>query len=411
MALSPQKITNYINFMVGFVSLFIIPEYKNVRLLNLSVVLSCLILLMLFLITKKYRITFKEFTLAVGTFLFFLSTLWGAINSGIYIGFASSFIFITSFLFAFLSFKISKEEALYYSLKGLIYSSIITSVWNILQFFYYYATLKPLNKVVFPEFLLPEEAIYLHFLYLDDKPAIYRSSGFSWDPGLVVPYLVISTILISEEIIKVRFKKFFLMLFFIGISISFSKTSIVGLSMYFILKSLRRLLFTYPIMLATPFVLIFLLFLLGFAISPTTSMMSPSNIRHIKYFSEIINIINAPINEIMFGYGFRGGGYFYNNYISWLKDMGVTFEPGSHQESTLPSFLLWGGTIGLIYWFFVYCILYFQSNQKTKLLLLTLIFLFFGYYISSPMLYIIIFGIALININKYQYKNLKLCAV
>ena len=137
--------------------------------------------------------------------------------------------------------------------------------------------------------------------------------------------------------------------------------------------------------------------LIGFLVPSNATFTYEGNIRHIKYLSEVFKIIYAPLNEVLFGYGFRGGGFFYNNYVSWLKEMNFVFPQGLNQESTLPSFILWGGVLGFIYWATVLSYIHITANDKIRILLLVMIFLMFGYYINSPIIYIIFFTLFLKN--------------
>lgn len=85
----------YTVFLMGFVSLFAIPNYKGFILVHLFLLLSFVISFFYLLIyVKKIKINKKEYIISSLILLYFATTILGTINSEDYDGIISSLIFL-----------------------------------------------------------------------------------------------------------------------------------------------------------------------------------------------------------------------------------------------------------------------------------------------------------------------------
>lgn len=147
----------YTVFLMGFVSLFAIPNYKGFILVHLFLLLSFVISFFYLLIyVKKIKINKKEYIISSLILLYFATTILGTINSEDYDGIISSLIFLLCFLTIFILFKLSKISNINLIanyLKGFFFSSLFTSVFSIIENIYYYITFRSLLQDILPKTL------------------------------------------------------------------------------------------------------------------------------------------------------------------------------------------------------------------------------------------------------------------
>jgi len=132
-------------------------------------------------------------------------------------------------------------------------------------------------------------------------------------------------------------------------------------------------------------VFIFIFFVVNLSILPFISEIDlglyfdEGTVRHIKYFSELYNLVYASLPEMVFGYGYRGTGEFFNRYVLWLNEVhGFEFSEFSVAESTLTNLFLYGGILGSIYNLFLYFSLLVKEKDY-KYIVYLFILLYFGY--------------------------------
>ena len=401
----------YTVFLMGFVSLFAIPNYKGFILVHLFLLLSFVISFFYLLIyVKKIKINKKEYIISSLILLFFATTILGTINSEDYDGIISSLIFLLCFLTIFILFKLSKISNINLIanyLKGFFFSSLFTSVFSIIENIYYYITFRSLLQDILPKTLYVSKMMArgesIINLQKVSNIVVYRSNGLSWDPGLSITGVVLGFIIFNENIVNVKYKKILQLLILIGIILSFSKTSLVALFAYFILKYINKLKINkndiqriYNIL----FILILLiLFICGFFVEYNYS--NEGNNRHLKYFSSIIYFYKQNIFEFFFGYGYTGVGQYFNKYVDWLINVpGFIFGKRLNPESTLTNIFFYGGFIGSLYWILSFYYINNFKNKDIQSILIVIILLMFGYSINSVWFNNFYFILLLTTINK-----------
>lgn len=394
-------------YLTGLFSLFAIPSYKGFLLVHIFLLTSLyftLFILFLKVPNQKLKLSKNEIILVNLAFLLYISSIIGAMLSDVISGILFSQIFIITFITVSLAFKINKN-LIKSLLKGFVASSILTSLYIILQSVFFYLYSINLTTVIFPEVLLEKanEHTFTNFININGL-IFFRSPGFSWDPALTATALIFSIILITENIVFVkRFKLFMIVVLTIGIFLSVSKVSIISLFIYWTAKILRLhrlklILGSYKIHLLSlaTFLTFLILLYIGFFFKYTSD--AEGDIRHIKYFSSLFYYFYQSIPEILFGYGYRGSGEFFNKYVEWFNSVpGFLFDKGSAPESTLTYIFLVGGLCGSFFWIFTYIYAFIKGGKEIKILLFTMLLVTFGNTINSVwfvMLYLSIFYIS-----------------
>jgi hypothetical protein len=311
-----------------------------------------------------------DYYLLALSILFYVSTMLGALVSNILTGMLFSQIFLISFLLLFFASKIDKFLIKKF-LEGFVVSGVISAIYIMFQTVFFYLYHINLNEKLFPEFLLDKAQghILTNFIGLGGI-IFFRASGFSWDPAIVASALVFAIILINENIVNFKnFKFLAIIILTIGVLFSLSKTSIIGLFIYYIIKSLKfyKLRITLGNLKISMLSLItifsfFILLYFGLFLEYT----GEGDIRHLKYFSSLFYFFNQNIFEIMFGYGYKGAGEFFNKHVDWFnKDIyGFSFKEGFTPESTLTNIFLWGGLLGSFFWIISYIYIHLLKVQQ-----------------------------------------------
>jgi len=404
-----RNFLKFANLFIGFTSLFIIPKYGILNIPNLLVLLSSffLIFLLIFMLNSlKSKIETYILFLSYNLVIFF--SIFGAFGSITFQkSFISSMLLLIIFLFCFISFSLFKNS-LFYFLKGLTFSALITSVYVIIDFIFFQFKQVSLNKVIFPsKFLDVGHAITFTFKW--NGILLYKPAGFSWDPGMSITALVIAYIIVDENLIYFKnklIKVFILGSFFTAIFLSLSLTSILSLLIYLIiLKFILRKNFyiaydAFKINLTNYYLLMAVIFLfyIGFAtdISKAGNALEAGKLTHLKYFSGIIYLKDLPFEKLLLGFGYWNIGEFFNTYVPWY--MGF-FEPGLNPESTLVNLLLFGGLGGILFYCYFFYKAYINSDLRFKKIFIIIIFLCFGYGINTIWFnflfdYLLIYGIS-----------------
>lgn len=385
-------------FLLGLTSLMVIPEFNGFSTHHIFLLISLVLSLYLFfykLIKTSIKFSSQELLAFAVGLVYYGSTLFGALNSEQIEGMLSSQIFIISFVLLFILYKLDYRLILIL-LKGFVLSGIITSIYIILDTIYFYTGhFKSLNEVIFPNVFLGEIDHTLRNYFSLFGLILFRPAGFSWDPGLTVTGVVLSVVIVLEKIINFNHKRLFVFLMSLSILLSFSRTSIITLCIYFFIKIMKidkiNIQFNSKIKISTlnSIIIFYILFILiiGLLIPYNdTTPLSLGSIRHLKYFSSVFYYVydfNNPFN-LLFGYGYKGVGVFFNKNVDWLKETGnFIFKPGLNPECTLVNIFFYGGIIGSIFWIYTFLLTLHYGDTKIKLLLFTLINLAYGYAINS----------------------------
>ena len=396
-------------FLTGFFSLFAIPRYHGFIIVDIFLLSSFFISLIFVFIKKNIMLSkFELFFLSIGL-LYYAVVQIGTLNYYNFSGLLTAQLFFLAFLIIFMSYKLNDDLSLIFVfIKGFIYSALITAVFIIIEEIYYYAEgFKSLSYILFNKFV-PKDVYLTIFIYIKGLGAIYRPSGFSWDPGLSVTALVIAFILIRESIVYVKFKKSILLLLFLSIMISIDKTSIITIFLYLIFKFFQnKWMVLYPKFKIhfLSIVLIFsFLFLLYFGLFIQYNI-SNLDYHHLKYLGSLFYLYKENPLEFLFGFGYKGIGSFFNHNINWLKSENFKFSKGTSPESTLTDMFFYGGIIGLFYWGFTFFYSYVKGDNRIKLLMFSMFFILYGYTINSTWFNCIY--ISIFFLSYHNYKNQK----
>lgn len=387
-----MKILKYIFKIWGFSSLIFLPYIQGFKPADIFTILTFIVVLFFFLLEiagKQLVFKISIIILYLLTVLYFITTIVGAFlnapnsfEKSLLVTFRYFLVVTTIFMvFTILNFEIHKIKSffLYFS-EGFIFSGIFNGLWIIIdQVFYYIITpFYSVNEIVFSNINIGlDHELTNRFAFHDFL--LLRSAGLGWDPGGLGPALLVCYLL-SDILGKGKKIKLFLL---IAILLTLSRTTYAVLIIYFMIRFLKyvsKLNENYLFVGA-----IFIFFVINLVILPFISVtylglyFEEGTVRHIKYFSELYNLVYASLPEIIFGYGYRGTGEFFDKYVPWLYEFhGFEFSDFSVAESTLSNLFLYGGIIGSIYNLY----LYFSLLVKEKIyksVVYTLIFLYFGY--------------------------------
>lgn len=380
------NISNIIILLLGFFSFFAMPQYHGIKLFHIFALLAFLLL-----IFENSRVTINNSSRGyfICVLLFYFSTMLGAISVSSVEGFLSSQLFLTYFLVVTLSFTNNKSKIL---VKGIVYGGIFVACFVICDDICHYLLNfnEPLIMKLLPEFLLESQGHRLINIDYIFGYWVYRPSGFAWDPGMTMPGLLIVLILTQEFDIDMKFKKLVSLVLILAIIISLSKTTIISLLAYIFFKlfffqgkhlTKKRKIFLGLLLLC----IIVFLFNIGDYIEYNGYN---GNQRHLKYFSSLYYLFKADSINILFGYGFRNTGIFFNNFVPWLYYYG--FSNDAVVESTLTNIFLYGGIVGMVFWFYYAHKIFDSNNLKCILLLFVLVILSFGYSIVSCWFYLVL---------------------
>lgn len=401
-------------YLWGFSSLIFLPYINGLKPADIFTILTFFVVLFFFIAyittNKIYtKISFSVTLLYFITVLYITVTIIGSILNA-YDGFVKSLLvairYYLTITIIFLLFILSKfnyekvNQYFIYFVEGLIQSGILNVLWIIVDqvFFYIVTPSKSVNELLFHNLNSNLEHVLTN-RYLIMNIYLLRSSGLGWDPGGIGPALLICYIL-SDILGKSKKIK---ILLFIGILLTLSRTTYLALIIYFIIiffmKNLKVNIFLITSAVIFSFFLInqFVIF-----ISPADLELyfEEGTIRHIKYFSELYNLIYANLAEILFGYGYRGTGEFFNKYVPWIyENHGFYFDENTVSESTLTNLFLYGGMLGGIYNLFLYFSL--LIKEKTfKVVIIMLIILYFGYTFENIWTFVLVYFLWFLNLIK-----------
>jgi hypothetical protein len=381
-------------YLMGFFSLFAIPSYKHFLLVHLFLLLTFYFtLLFMFYRIDKIRLSRIDLIMLILALLFYNASMIGAITSNVISGLTFSQIFIIVFLLFLFASKINIKLIQSY-LKGFISSSMITSLYMVIQTIFFYLYKTNINEELFPENLLAKAGGHTLTNFISMNGVIlFRATGFSWDPAITATALVFAFILINENIVIIKKLKFItLSILFLGIVLSISKVSILTLFIYLLIKLMRlhkiKIIFEtdkkYKINSLSLVAIISFFFLLYIGFFFSYESWEEGNIRHLKYFSSLFYYPYQNIIEFLFGYGYRGSGEFFNKCVDWFNTVpGFYFKIGQTPESTLTQVFLIGGLLGSIFWIFTYIYSFFKANKEIKTMLLVLLLITFGNTVNS----------------------------
>ncbi len=243
----------------------------------------------------------------------------------------------------------------------------------------------------------------------------YRATGLSWDPALTATGVVIAILLICEKIVHVKkCGKCVILLMVVATILSFSRVSIATLVIYLLFKISRiyskRLCWHSSgkgvSMLSVMSFLSFLFFLyLGLFVKYTGSGTQ----RHFKYMASIFYFFEQNILEMLFGYGYRGVGLYFDKYVDWLTSVpGFVFGEGACPESTLINLFFWGGAVGSVFWIVTFIRTIWAGSLNIKTIMFMLIFILFGNTINSAWFLIVYFSLvwlAMDNLRSLQERS------
>lgn len=403
-----NKLVTISIFYTAFVSIFLIPSFHGLILVHFGLIIT-FFLVFPYMSLKKIRMTKYESHLFLFFLFFYLSSMLGAYHSGGINGVVTSQIFLLCF---FLTYFAYQNDLLSVVLKGFYLSALFSSVFIIADALYYYCfgNFEPLIYKIFPSTLA---AVENGGHTLENRSTLmgaifYRPCGLSWDPGMSITAIVLAFVLYNENLIKIKKRKFCNFIFVISIFLSLSKSSIIALFIYILLKffsltskkiaeTKKRLVFYIAI-----FIFLFLFFI-GFLINYTGS----GNQRHLKYFSSLVYTLRSNPLYFLFGYGFTNPGLFFDLYVNWLNSTGFSLT-GTSCESTLTNIFLIGGAIGSVFWIFSFYLLLKTNKASYLYVLLTIFIISFGYTIVSCWFYIAFFSITFSAIN-FLNKKEQLC--
>jgi len=387
-------------FLTGIVSLFALPSINKFILVHLFLIIA-LSLLIDISISKKILINKSELVTIELIILYFISTIIGALISKSYSGIITSFLFILTFVFVFLAYKLNENYILIF-LKGFIISAIITSIIVYIDTFYYYLFNTPLWLKIIPEHLAQKagDSYGAKIKYIWGIK-FYRSAGLSWDPGISMTGVTLAIVLLFEKIVNIKNLKFFLLLMFGAVILSISRTAIYALVFYFFIKSFEKVFNKIKIErtkvnLLTILAFIIIVIFLNIGIFIEYNNASQGTERHLKYFSSLYYFYKQNFFEFLFGYGYTGVGIFFNKYVDWLYNVkGFYFKPDLNPESTLTNIWFYGGLVGSFFWIYLFFKILLHSIDNIKIVFLILILLSFGYAINSvwfnAILFVLIF--------------------
>ncbi len=393
-------------------SLIFLPYLYGLKPADFALIISFLLLLYIFLIKGKIVLVSKiSFLFFIISTLYFLITNLGAVinapESFLYSFLVSiryivviSSVFLIFLIFEFNTHKLKKIFVLFCN--GFILSAIINVVWIFLDniFYYFITPFRSINEIIFNNINLNLEHGLTNRFLLNDF-YLLRSSGLGWDPGGIGPALLIA--LIISDILGKSFK--IRVLLIIGIIMTLSRTAILSLLLYIILKYAKNIMRIRLNTLINFGIILYLLIVNALILIPPDKLgeyFKEGTVRHLKYFSEIYNIVYSTPKEILIGYGYRGTGEFFNKNVSWLYDLhNFYFKKNGIPESTLTNLFLYGGILGALYNIVLYFFLL-VYEQKFKIVIFFLLILYFGYSFENIWNMFIVYYLAFLNTIKIK---------
>jgi hypothetical protein len=377
-----------LNYICGLFSLFFIPKYSIFNLANFSLIISVFIIFFIFILSiSEIKINSKHIYFFIFSSIFIFVSIIGSFNTkAVSDSILSSINFTITLFFVFFSYNLNRNSSLGFY-KGFIDSSLITSVWIIIDFFFYQKYHISINEIVIPKNLLDiDHTITFNFEF--NSILLYKPAGFSWDPGMSVTAIVLAFVFIDQKIINITKENYVKLLMFNAIMLSLSLTSIISLFAYLIIKNIvnRRYLKILSLKISSISIIAIFTFLTLFFISyqtrieKATTALEGGKLTHLKYLSGIMDYPKLPFEKFLFGFGYRGVGEFYNKYVKWFTGY---FDKGANPESTLTNIFFIGGIIGTLYFVTSYIICFRNLNIRYKYVLFLILILSFGYGINS----------------------------
>ncbi len=372
--------------LLGFFSFFAMPQFNGLKLFHVFLGFALITVL---LSNPRIMISRENSVYISILVLFCACTLIGAIRMQSGDGIFSAFLFLMYFFVVTITYQSGRIKPL---LSGLYYGAIFVAIFIIADEICHYVLgfREPLISYLLPKTLLESQGHTLtNYVYIFGT-FFYRPSGFAWDPGMTVPGLFLMYVINNEYKFFTKKKRIVDIIIIAAVILSISKATIIAMGAYWLLKCFvftrksakKKRKWLYVLIIFA--ILGFLIFVGG---SIEYNGYSGDQ-RHLKYFWSLRYFTRADIMSILFGYGFRNTGAFFNRYVPWLSSYG--FYEDAVVESTITNIFLYGGGIGSLYWInYVYKIIN-SKNARCISILITLIILSCGNSIASCWFYLIL---------------------
>lgn len=465
-----KKIDLLLWFLWGFSCLFIVPYVKissiTIQFMECFSFLVFISLLFQICLHKSFdKRKGVNISLFIVLLLYAIAVFWpigGVITvyqlgyvpslSTFLVPFARLFIIVTLFL-AYIYYDINewiiREKAL---VKGFIWGCIITVIWMIVEQIMFIIFHIPINKLIFQDiFNLEVQHTFINILgrgFLGIPVDLYRASGFSWDPGMVAPLVVLGwlTYSLQPEFFMGKHRLWLSCFLLLSLPLSLSRTALLGAVLICLIVFLFEFLgcfvgfsFKYKTNKSMCYVPYFSFFFIksiilaiiltialisiifahkGLHISVFTKGMfklvsdvffdqSAGTQRHLIYFKLIPHALAISIPSFLFGYGAMNVG------VS-MEKIGIGVLPGIESlinswngnwnpESMTVTFALMGGIVTLLTLFIcvglcmvISCIKYLKRPWNKQylsyfIILLAPFILGMGYGIDNHIIFIIVF--------------------
>lgn len=373
-------------FMLGLVGLIYIPTVHGIFLFNVFLPPIAVLLIVSFIFSSNMNQQNSRFSLGqvVGIFavLLFIAgcALGSSINneSEIRNGLTILFKLLLILCCAFCIDNYKSDRLFNSYFRGFLTSCILTSVWMLVDAItFYFVSGQSINGMLFSS---DASNISHGFTNITDEISIlpfpyFRPSGFSWDPGLVVPGLVLGIILADHYRSSVSIKT----LLISAIIISFSRTAYFVLGAYCVYKILCKI-FSFRLAKTIYPSTILAYFLYSLHSIYAQAGFAPGATRHLRYIGSLIYIYRASISQILFGYGLIGSGIFYNNSVPWMQTQSFVFTPGQGCECGMCNLLLAGGIIGALCLLYISYYLFTEKNNFLFVVCMSLLIAGIGYF-------------------------------
>jgi len=369
--------TNRLSYLLGLLSLVFIPYFHGIKLVDIVLVVGDFLLLLFLLLKRKYSVRIL-LTSSLFAIYIIISIMGAIINTESYNGVSVAIRYILLLFSVSLLYFYNRETLLCFK-KGFVTIAYITVAWMFVDTIYYYMIhpMTSINEDLFSELIVGNEHRLTNRFKIGSIPLLLRASGFGWDPGGIAPALLIAYIINYYN----RFYQYNWILI-IGIFLSLSKTTFLALALFVVYLILKKV----NMLLAKSMVALFFVFVFVTSASINGKSTDPNNdgnIRHIKYPSSIGYMIDAPISEILLGYGYRGTGEFFFKYPPWFRTHNFLTSYKESQntivESSFTNLFLYSGLIGSVIFYSIVFIIFLYGNDEEVAIISFLFIMYVGY--------------------------------
>lgn len=379
-------------FYTGITSLILYPRPFGLRFNQIGIIVLVIIAFLWFFI-RKLRLSKEEVLLTCLAVLFTISASIGTISTGIPEGIMTSLVFIFCFIVVLFSAKAGYNAIL---LKGFFYSGLVSSIYIIIDAAqFYFLSFEPLIWTISPETRNPDimgiPHPFLNFSQVGPL-SLYRPSGLCPDPGVSVTGITLGYITYKEKWFSLRDRKIYDLIIIAAILLSVSKTSIIAICGYYVLRRLKFITIVEKDGASIKKRSSLWYFLVGlicalFIVGCILPYDGNGNERHLKYFSSLIYFpLSDPVN-FLFGYGMTNTGYYFEDVVPWSKGF---FAEGQVCESTLANIFLYGGIVGSLFWIYTFSLIIKPQNRSLLIVSIILTLLMFGYTISGSWFFFVV---------------------